>query len=233
LKNKVLKTRTQIFVALPFILSKAHFETLKNKELKYLYREVCRQQEASGRISSPRPTLVGAHLARTWLDTELDTEPARLGTFSFFECEKMCKLVCYRGLPLGVLQKKLPSREPFSKFGTDCRGKCLGQDLRIPREAIGAHRFFSPFGRGKKLLHASEKFAAKKPPCHYPMYDDTKFEAMLLCGLPALGKYDWYETNFAPLLMVNLDEIRWKLKVKTTDKQGIVIQEDKNAPKSF
>jgi len=58
----------------------------------------------------------------------------------------------------------------------------------------------------------------------YEIYDDTKFQVILMAGLPGAGK-DHYINNNVNLPIVSLDNIRELMGVKATDNQGAVGQE--------
>ncbi|WP_051203197.1 AAA family ATPase [Hugenholtzia roseola] len=213
-----------------------------------LGKEICTQQDAEGRISSPKHALVGEHLVRSWLYTA----PARFGRLSFFEREKICKLVRYHGLPLWILQKENPEKALFESSLQVClqdlaliaEADVLGRICESQDELLERVAFFRLLAEEKNCYTSPKKFADAhtrfvyfykygESPADYPLYDDTEFEVILLCGLPASGKDTFYEQKLSHLPMVSLDAIRWELKVKPTDNQGIIIQEGQERAKKF
>lgn len=54
------------------------------------------------------------------------------------------------------------------------------------------------------------------------LHDDTWGEAIIMCGLPGVGKDTWIKANCPDIPMISLDEIRMELKVLPTDNQGAV-----------
>ncbi len=66
----------------------------------------------------------------------------------------------------------------------------------------------------------------------YQAFDDTKFEVILMGGLPGSGKDTWIEQNLPELPVVSLDELRKEMKISPTDNQGAVIQAATSAAKT-
>ncbi|MCB9760550.1 MAG: AAA family ATPase [Alphaproteobacteria bacterium] len=57
------------------------------------------------------------------------------------------------------------------------------------------------------------------------LFDDTRFEVLLMCGLPGAGKDHWLRHHAPSLPVVSLDDVRRELGVAPTDNQGRVRQE--------
>jgi predicted kinase len=68
---------------------------------------------------------------------------------------------------------------------------------------------------------------------NYFAYDNTLFEVILMCGLPASGKDTWIKTNLASWPVISLDEIRKELKIQPHKNQGEVISESKERARVF
>lgn len=68
---------------------------------------------------------------------------------------------------------------------------------------------------------------------NYHAYDDTSFEVILMCGLPASGKDTWIKTNLSNWLVISLDEIRKELKIPPHKNQGEIIRESKERARKF
>ena len=67
----------------------------------------------------------------------------------------------------------------------------------------------------------------------YEAYDDTKFEVILMCALPAAGKDTWVGKNYRHLPIISLDDIREAMDVLPTDCQGEVICEARDKAKDY
>ncbi len=65
------------------------------------------------------------------------------------------------------------------------------------------------------------------------LYNDTWGEVILLSGLPGTGKDTWLQTNAADLPVVSLDDLRIRLDVLPTDKQGEVAQAAKELARTY
>ncbi len=58
---------------------------------------------------------------------------------------------------------------------------------------------------------------------HYDAYDDTQFEVVLMCGLPAAGKDTWVRQHAGHLPAIALDAIREELDIAPTEHPGRVV----------
>jgi len=67
----------------------------------------------------------------------------------------------------------------------------------------------------------------------YHAYDDTRFQVILMSGIPGSGKDTWIEENVADWKVISLDEIRKKINVDPEDDQSIVINQAKATAKEY
>ncbi|MBO0778307.1 MAG: ATP-binding protein, partial [Ktedonobacteraceae bacterium] len=67
----------------------------------------------------------------------------------------------------------------------------------------------------------------------YAAYDDTRFEVVLMAGLPGVGKDSWIARHLSGWPVVALDEIRKTLKISPEKNQGPVIQEAKERARVY
>jgi len=67
----------------------------------------------------------------------------------------------------------------------------------------------------------------------YKAYDNTKFEVMLMSGLPGAGKDYWIKENVSGYPTISLDDIRTELKISPKKKQHKVINKAKEQAKAY
>ncbi|MBI4854083.1 MAG: AAA family ATPase [Acidobacteria bacterium] len=100
---------------------------------------------------------------------------------------------------------------------------------------------FIEFIKEEKCFDSARKFPSdhsrfiyfqKTGDPNYHAYDDTSFEVILMCGLPASGKDTWIKENLA-LPVISLDDIRKELKIAPNKNQGEIIRESKERARVF
>ena len=152
-------------------------------------------------------------------------------------------LVRQHGLPLYFMDRPDPQRAVIEASLTarlgwvamlataDIRGRiCQDQDGLLDRVAL-----FSEFAAENGCFTQPYAFAsdhsrflyfrrADLPPTH-ELFDDSRFEAILMSGLPASGKNTWIHEQCAGLPVISLDDIRDDLDVAPEETQGAVAQE--------
>jgi predicted kinase len=207
----------------------------------------CTRIEENGRISSPGHARKGEKVARRilWSGDEL---PKPL---PFPEREQIARLVRFHGLPLHFLDKSQPERAVIAASMSarldyvallaeaDVRGRiCADQSELLerielfrefckehdcydsPRQFASAHSRFVYF-------HSEQKYP------DYVAYDDTKFEVVLMAGLPGVGKDTWIRQYLSSWPVISLDEIRKHLQISPEGNQGLVIQEAKERARAY
>lgn len=65
------------------------------------------------------------------------------------------------------------------------------------------------------------------------LYNDSNNEIILLVGLPGTGKDTFIKNNYPNSIVISLDDLRDKLKLKPTDNQGIVYTTAKELAKEY
>ena len=202
--------------------------------LSALLHDVAKPQctfEENGRIVSPKHAKIGEKVARDLL-WDMDFE----------QREKICSLVRLHGLPLWSLEKGNPNRAVISSslrvknewIYLLSKADVLGRICNDQAELLERLEFFKElcienqcFTQEKAFHNAHSKFKYFQNDDIFPqhIFDDTKFEVLILSGIAGSGK-DTYCAQFN-LPIVSLDAIRTALKIKPDDKngQGKVIQE--------
>lgn len=198
----------------------------------------CTIIEETGHISSRGHARKGEKMARRllWLGEELAT-PA-----PFTLREQIARLVRWHGLPLQFLDKPDPARAVIEASQyirldqvallaeADVRGRiCPDQGELLDRIAL-----FREFCQEQACYTAPRAFASEysrfvylhseRGDPNYAAYDDTRFEVVVLAGLPGAGKDTWLHTNLPDWPVISLDSIRREIGVSPTQDQGQVVQ---------
>jgi len=121
----------------------------------------------------------------------------------------------------------------------DMRGRIV-QDKNVVKEALDSIDFFEEIARDLgcwdrplMFVNGHTRFRyfnhwgnmSSLVPPDYEMFDDTKFEVTLLCGIPGVGKDHLIKKRFKGANIVSLDDIRLNMGVSPKDNQGVVSQE--------
>ena len=187
----------------------------------------------TGRITSPKHSVKGEHLARSVLrDLGCDLVTR----------EEICRLVRFHGRPAFLLERNEPSHEVVRLSWlvsnrllylfalADTRGRETNsltrpeeslQYWKLQAEQTGCYDQPYPFAND----HARFLFFRKREPnLHYVPHEDFACQVTLLSGLPGSGKDTWLSRDRSDLPVVSLDDIREELAVEPTDNQGDVVQ---------
>jgi putative nucleotidyltransferase with HDIG domain len=201
-------------------------------------KPACTVSEADGHITSRGHARKGEQLARRllWLGEELPT-PA-----PFLLREQIAALVRFHGLPLQFLENADPARAVIEASQrvrldhvallaeADVRGRiCSDQGALLERIAL-----FREFCQEQDCYTASRTFAdeysrfvylrSEHGDPDYAAYDDTRFEVVVMAGLPGAGKDTWVQKNLPGWPVISLDAVRRELGVDPRDDQGRVAQ---------
>lgn len=196
----------------------------------------CTVLEAGGRISSRGHARKGELRARSilWQGDGFDPPP-------FARRERIAKLVRYHGLPLWFLERERPERELIAASQSislaavallaeaDVRGRLCGdQPALLDRIALFREycQEWQCYDQPRAFASDHSRFRYFQRPHldpSYHAYDDTGFEAVLMCGLPAAGKDTWVAEHFGDWPAISLDDLRRELKVAPADNQGAVV----------
>lgn len=207
----------------------------------------CTRVEENGHISSRKHARKGEFLARRilWRGEELASPPP------FAQREQIARLVRFHGLPLHFLDKPQPERVIIAASMSvrldyvamlaeaDVRGRvCDDQAALLEQITLfrgfcqeldcSAHPYQFASAQSRFVYFHSEQ----KSPA-YVAYDDTRFEVVLLAGLPGVGKDTWIKQHLPGRPVVSLDEIRKQLRISPAEKQGRVVQEAKERARAY
>jgi predicted kinase len=200
-------------------------------------KPICTEIDGQGRISSPRHARKGEQLARTllWRDA------SQYGGIPFPYREQVAQLIRHHGLPLWFLDKADPARAVVAASlvvrldhvallaEADVRGRiCADQHELLDRIDL-FRQYCAELGcltQPRAFASAHSRFMYARNPdatLHYDAYDDTQFEVIMLCGLPAAGKDTWVRQHAGHLPVIALDAIRAELDIAPTEHPGRVV----------
>ncbi len=196
--------------------------------------------EPDGNIVSPGHARKGAMTARYLLYTQFD--------IGFVAREQIVNLVRYHGLPLWVMHKPDPQKallEASLQVNTEwlyllALADILGRICTDQAEMLERVEFFRAYcieqdcwgkaydfagGLGRFRYFRQQNGSA---PAYEP-FDDTKGTAVVLCGLPGMGKDTYIRDHYKDWPMVSPDAIRRQHRLKPDDRaaNGWVTQQAK------
>lgn len=210
----------------------------------------CTEADAAGRVTSAGHSMKGMHVARARV---YRGDPTALAA-PFGVRERVAGLVRHHGLPLAVLEKEDPRRAVLTASMTarcdhlallaeaDARGRrCRSAAAQAQLlEKVGLFReLAAEYGcaegpRAFETEHARfTYFADGRSGPDYVPFDDTRCEAVVMCGLPGAGKDTLVRGRFAGLSVVSLDAVREALGVDPGDEQGAVVAAAKEQARGY
>ena len=167
--------------------------------------------------------------------------------------EAIAKLVRYHGLPLWLFEKENP-RQALLQASLEvntawltmlARADVLGRTCVDQAELLYKIDLFEAYCQeqncyGKPYAFASnltrfQYFRRDDLSPDYALFDDTETEAVLMSGLPGVGKDFYILTHYRDWPVVSLDGIRRRLGIDPTDKSGTgrVVQEAKELARTY
>jgi predicted kinase len=187
----------------------------------------------TGRLRSPKHSLVGVELARSAL--------CSLGC-DVRTREEIVALVRYHGRPPYLFEKERPETEVISLSWlvsnrllylfalADTRGRKAGdtgrpeENLHLWKMLCEEHNCFDrpfPFANdhARFLFYRGELSSL-----FYTPHEDYRCTVTMLSGLPGAGKDTWLGAYKLNLPSVSLDAVRAQLEIDATDNQGEVVQ---------
>src|SRR5262249_2282324 len=67
----------------------------------------------------------------------------------------------------------------------------------------------------------------------YEAFDDTRFEVVMMSGLPGAGKDGWIKSHLPGMPVISLDAIREELDIPARKNQGAVVSEAKRRAREY
>ncbi len=192
-----------------------------------------------GKINSPGHAKVGEKITREILWDE-----------DFKIREQVCSLVRLHGLPIWALEKSNPQSAVISAslrisnylLYIFAKADILGRISKDQNEWLERVEFFKEFclendcfEKPYSFLNEHSRFRYFFTGAQYPadLFDDTKFQVILMSGIAGSGKDTFLKKNKLPV--VSLDAIRVEMKVNHGDKsgQGRVVQKAYELAKKY
>jgi putative nucleotidyltransferase with HDIG domain len=197
---------------------------------------------ADGSISSKGHVLQGAKMAQQILwDLHVP----------FQIREQIVALVKYGSLPLWFWDKPNPERAVIKASQimscdllallaeADVRGRHCNDQAQL----LERIEFFREFALENNCFDQSHLF--KTPHSRfiyfqkengnpdYEAYDDTRFQVVMMSGLPGSGKDTWIQKNLPDWRVISLDKLRQRMGVEPDDDQSIVANQAKAIAKEY
>ncbi len=198
--------------------------------------------DSDGRISSAGHARAGAKLARRIL-WEMSVP--------FYVREQIVYLVRYSSLPFYLFEKQDPQYSVIQAsqvvklefLSILAQADVLARKCKDQKDLLEKIELFCEFAKEQECFFQAREFPSphsrfiyfKKEggDPNYQAFDDTCFEVVLLCGLPASGKDTWIKNNLPNWPVISLDEIRKELKIPPDKNQGQVLVESKERARKF
>lgn len=216
--------------------------------LRDIARPQCTMVDPDGQISCRGHQRRGMHKARLilWDDTWFQAN-----SVPFLVREMIVNLIRYAGLPVHCLDQTDPTRLVIQASQTvrcDWLALLSEADSEHCQPAYKAERLdqielFRELCRDYDCLSRPFTFASdhsrfvyfrsepgKLP---YAAYDTTRFEVVLLVGLPAAGKDTWVLNCAENLPVISLDALRCNLDISPEDNQGTVVSAAKAQAREY
>ncbi len=200
------------------------------------------QIEEDGAITSKGHVVQGAKMTRQIL-WDLHT-PLQ-------EREAIVSLVKYGSLPLWFWDKPNPQRAIIKASliircdmlallaEADVKGRYCNDQAQL-LERID---FFREFALENNCLEQPRVFPSshsrfvywKKEDGNpdYEAYDDTRFQVVLMSGLPGSGKDTWIQENLPDWQVISLDKLRRTMDIEPDENQGVVANQAKAIAKEY
>lgn len=200
------------------------------------------QVEADGTITSKGHVLQGSKIAQQILWD--------LGV-PFPQREAIVALVRYGSLPLWFWDKPNPEKAVIQASQiircdllsllaeADVQGRYCDDQAQL-LERIEFFREFALenhcFNQPRSFPSAHSRFVyfdKEHGNPDYQAYDDTRFQVVMMSGLPGVGKDTWIEKNLPNVQVISLDKLRQKMGIDPSDNQGKVVNAAKAIAKEY
>ncbi|BAZ01833.1 hypothetical protein NIES37_58400 [Tolypothrix tenuis PCC 7101] len=169
----------------------------------------------------------------------------------FKQREAIASLVKYGSLPLWFWDKSNPERAVIKASQiircdmlatlaeADVRGRYCNDQAQL-LERINFFREFCQenhcFDQPRQFPSAHSRFIyfqKENGNPNYEAYDDTRFQVVMMSGLPGSGKDTWIKENLPDWQVISLDKLRQQMGIDPEDDQGVVANAAKALAKEY
>lgn len=165
--------------------------------------------------------------------------------------ERVCALVRYHQLPFYLIDRgdalrmalQISQETRCADLALLARADALGRQCEDQDALLTNIALFEELCREQDCLAQPwafpsplsrfEYFRREDRDPHYAAHDDTRSEAIVMCGLPGSGKDTWLGEQAAGWPVISLDAIRDELGAAATRKQGHVVQTAKERARAL
>lgn len=220
------------------LLKLKEFQELPERNKAILFAAACLHdvekrsttvEDEHGRISAHGHARKGEYTARSILYKDIQTP--------FDIREEVCALVRYHGLPIWLLERETPEKL-VANASLSCsmhhlyilsKADMLGRICHDQADMLERVEFFREFCKEQKCYGSPMKFKNalgrykflnEGGYADYEPFDDTKFKAILLSGIPGAGKDHYIERVLKMKNVISLDDMRREAGVKRRDSEG-------------
>jgi predicted kinase len=169
----------------------------------------------------------------------------------FREREAIASLIKYGSLPLWFWDKPNPERAVIKAsqiIRCDMLGLLAEADVRgrycdDQAQLFERIEFFREFCQENHCFEQPRIFPSahsrfiyfQKEDRHpdYEAYDDTRFQVVMMSGLPGSGKDTWIQENLPNWRVISLDELRKTMGIDPDEDQGAVVNAAKTIAKEY
>ncbi|MEZ4311041.1 MAG: AAA family ATPase [Polyangiaceae bacterium] len=156
--------------------------------------------------------------------------------------EAVCGMIRYHQVPFFLIERG-DAQKMAAEVSLSCRADLLslvaeadirGRECQDLQKVLDNIELFRAFCAEEGCYRQARGFASDHSRVVYfrsegrlpdvPVFDDTKGEMILMCGLPGAGKDTCVRERYGDLPVVSLDDLRAELEIEPTENQGAVAQ---------
>lgn len=210
-------------------------------------KKICTKIE-DNKLVSPKHAIKGSKMVRKLFYSENSTDYI----MDFKTREIVCALIKYHGLPLFFEDKSFIEHELIRV--SECidmkllyllaKADILGRECNDKSRLLDETEYFKEYCLDLGCFHKSITFSNEYTRFKFlnedsslyhkdEIYDATKFDVFVMCGLPLSGKDTYINENLKDIPMISLDEIREEFNISPAGNSGKAASIAKERAKVF